>query len=62
MLQGSLMVLDFHDYPLAFVRWRDMEQYNRLKALNLIPNLEDTELVDTSPCELSYAASDGDPA
>jgi hypothetical protein len=56
------MVLDFHDYPLAFVRWRDMEQYNRLKALNLIPNLEDTELVDTSPCELSYAASDGDPA
>jgi hypothetical protein len=47
------MVLDFHDYPIAFVRWRDTEQFYRIKALNLIPGLEDTEQADTSPCELS---------
>jgi hypothetical protein len=56
------MVIDFHDHPVAHVRWRDMEQFYRLKAMNLLPCLEDTELIDTSPCELSYAASDGDPA
>jgi hypothetical protein len=64
------MVLDFRDHPEAMRRWHATELFHRARALNAAMETlcatrvfdGDPELVDTAPCELSYAHQGGDPA
>lgn len=56
-----MSVIDFHTIPVAHVRWRDMEQYHKLKALGLIPVLDDGPKVTTAWWGMSQAEYDAGP-
>jgi hypothetical protein len=60
------MVLDFRDHPEAMRRWHATELFHRAKAMHAALEAGafdgDPELVDTAPCELSFAHQGGDPA
>lgn len=38
------IVIDYREDPRAAKRWADMQKFNELKALGLVPNLPPAEL------------------